>query len=112
SLGAWAGHCWIHGQFPDGRAFALFDTRKAEDGKIVTGIAKAMIWDQGRLVEARCENPPYLASPDQPPPSYRLVLESELGPMEMEGTTLRTLPISTNAGVESFIGRVPASMAL
>jgi hypothetical protein len=112
NLSAWAGHCWIHGQFPGGRSFALFDTRKLVGGEIVTGIAKAVLWDGYRLVDARCADPPYLTSPEEPPETYEFKLASELGTMHIAATTLRTLPISTNAGVESFIGRVPADLAL
>jgi hypothetical protein len=112
SLGAWAGHCWIHGQFAEGSAFAIFDTRKTEDGKIVTGIAKAVVWHEGRILPAHCADPPYLTSANNVTTAYRLTIESDAGKMAMEATTLRTLPISTTAKVESFIGRVPAELAL
>lgn len=101
-------HCWIQGHFPDGLSFAMLLSRVRQgDAVVASPGSKAAIWKDGRVIAARCPDAPYLISTREPPPTYRMHLESELGSMEVEARILRSLPHSTTAAYECYDGVTP-----
>jgi hypothetical protein len=101
-------HCWIQGHFPAGFSFAMLFSRVRQGDQIGTSpSSKAAIWKDGRLIEARCTDPPYLSSIDEPAATYQMHLESELGSMEVHARILRSLPHSTTAAYECYEGVTP-----
>jgi hypothetical protein len=105
-------HCWVHGQFPSGRAFAVIHIR---DAHALSRLAQAVVWDRGRVYPARCEIPPLLGDTDHPltAPRERFTMDihSDLGVMHIEAHAQRNLPHSTTSGGEWLDG-VTADRAL
>lgn len=100
-------HCWIHGNLSRGRSFALtVMDNKGPDG-FVRGLDKVVIWDEGRLYEASCPNPPFLTSSGTPPPGYRMSLKYERGQVDIDAQVVRCLPHSTTKHMDCFDGVTP-----
>ena len=100
-------HAWIHGNLSKGRSFALTVTQNFENGIFTPGIEKAVIWDGGKLHEARALNLPMLESNAPPPPSYDLALEYAHGRVDIHAEASRCLPHSTTRYMECFDGVCP-----
>jgi hypothetical protein len=104
-------HVWIHGNLSQGRSFALTVIENWRDGAFVCALDKAVIWDSGRLYEARCPDPPFLVSTDLPPTHYDMTLVYEKGSVRVHGEQRRKLPHSTGRYMECFDGVAPAALA-
>ena len=99
-----AGHCWIHGQFPDGTGFALFDLRMRQGKELVQGVAMAAVFADNRTFKATYSSLPYLTSIHNPPSSYAIRIESERGTMNLEARVLRSLPLTVDSLNDSYYG--------
>lgn len=100
------GHCWIHGAFEGGRSFALCTIRQRN----AAPFAKGMIFENGRLFEATCGEPPYLETTAWPEAGYAMTLDGELGPMRIEAQPKTCLPHSSTEQYETYDG-VAAGLA-
>jgi hypothetical protein len=81
------------------------------DGAFVRTLDKVVIWDDDRIYEARCANPPFLESTGLPPTNYEMRLEYEKGTVLIRAEQRRKLPHSTTRHFEVFDGRAPPGMA-
>jgi hypothetical protein len=90
------GHCWIHGHFPNGRSFALFDLQMLDGDSIRQGVKLATVMDNNHIYPATYGILPYLESINDPSSHYALTLTSALGTMDIDATILRSLPISVD----------------
>jgi len=99
-------HLWMHGELSEGRAFAvtIVDQVPASD---VPQFCQVIIWDGVRIIEARCINPPLLESPHDPPETYEMALESELGTIPISARITHSLPHSSSRSYEVFDGVAP-----
>lgn len=100
-------HCWIHGNLSKERSFCLTYIDHFKDGAFARALEKAVIWDNGKLYDARCPNPPFLESTKKPAPIYRMTLEYEKGTVEIVAEPRRCLPHSTSRYMECFDGVTP-----
>lgn len=102
---------WGQGHFPSGRSFAVCQSRSRDgDGDVVEPkLSEAVIWDNGRLIQAKASPLPYLVSPwDTPSTSFRLLIEcDELAPMEVEATIVTHLLATTDKRFECYDGLNP-----
>lgn len=99
---------WGQGHFPSGRSFAICQSRSRKDGVVAPLLDEAVIWDNGRLIQATATAVPYLGSPFDPlTTSYQLVIESELDTMEVEATIPVHLLASTDKRFECYDGLNP-----
>ncbi|HTT83795.1 MAG TPA: hypothetical protein VMF67_09970 [Rhizomicrobium sp.] len=100
-------HCWIHGNVSQGRSFALTFIDNIRDGVFVRALEKAVIWDGGKIYEAKCPDPPFLESSAAPTPTYSMTLHYERGTIEIAAEPRRALPHSTSRYMECFDGVTP-----
>jgi hypothetical protein len=100
-------HCWIHGNLSKDRSFCLTFIDNVKDGAYVRALEKAVIWDGGKIYDAKCPNPPFLQSNDKPPPHYEMTFEYEKGVVRINAEPLRCLPHSTSRYMECFDGKTP-----
>lgn len=107
-------HCWIHGVFSGGRAFAILHVRMKSAGDApTTALAQAMIWNEGRIYPAQCTQAPVLGETGRltsdPPVHFSFALESELGLMHVEAQAMSSIPHSTTMDGEWLDGVVTDS---
>jgi hypothetical protein len=100
-------HCWIHGNLSRRRSFALTYIENLVDGQFVRGLEKAVIWDDGKLLEAHCANPPFLHGNAWPESRFALTLQYERGQVGIDAVARRCLPHSTSRQMECFDGVTP-----
>jgi hypothetical protein len=100
-------HCWIHGDLPGGRSFALTHIDNLVDGRFERVLDKAVIWENGRVLPAKCPNPPFLASNGEPPPTFDFTLNYAGGEIAIHAEPKRCLPHSTSRYMECFDGVAP-----
>jgi hypothetical protein len=100
-------HCWIHGNLSGGRSFALTFIENVSGGVFVPALQKVVIWDDCRIYDATCPNPPFLDSTGKPPPHYSMTLHYEKGTVEIDAEPRRCLPHSTSRYMECFDGVTP-----
>ena len=79
------GHTWIQGHFPEGDSFALYQMWVMIDGIEKEALSEAQIFKDGRFISAKVISHPRLTSSSNVMCDYELVLESELGRMEIIG---------------------------
>lgn len=101
-----ARHCWIHGHLSRGRSFALTAIDNRVDGRLVRGLDRLVVWDEGVLYEGACANPPFLDGPGLPP-GYAMTLEYPRGRIDVRAEVPRTLPHSTGGQMDCFDGVTP-----
>lgn len=77
-------HTWLSGQFPSGRSFHAFSGSTAPD----RGVSAACVSVGGRREAALVKEAPVWAGPEGDPGNFALLLETEQGPVEVEGRTL------------------------
>jgi hypothetical protein len=102
-----ARHCWIHGRLSRDRAFALTIIDNRAGGRMVRGLDKVVVWDDGVLYEGACPNPPFLEGSGAPPRSYEMVLEYPKGRVDLHAELPRSLPHSTARHMDCFDGVTP-----
>jgi hypothetical protein len=97
-------HAWINGAFPGGRSFYVYAMRL--QGHDTLGLADAMIAQDDRLYPATIAEIAMIESPEDWRESHRLVLQSELGLMEIEiGVALNSFPYSMFTPFDTSVGR-------
>jgi len=107
-LGSHRRHCWIHGQLPNERTFALTAIESGPKGTAdPSQFVQAVVWDRGTALPARCENPPYIEDHASPPGNYTLHLSSPVGRYEIEAEVRRSLPHSTMVNGDAIDGVSP-----
>jgi hypothetical protein len=104
-------HIWLHGELSRDRTFAVTMVENFSDGAFVRTLDKAVIWDEGKIYEARCINPPLLTSADLPPVNYEMTLQYEKGDVQIRAQQRRRLPHSTTRYMECFDGVAPPGLA-
>jgi hypothetical protein len=77
-------HTWVHGEFESGRSFQAFATHSRPDQRF----ASAYIAVDGEPHPARIVEVPSWAGKSGDPGRFSVKLESDLGPIEIEGKTL------------------------
>jgi prepilin-type processing-associated H-X9-DG protein len=83
--GFW-GHCQQSATFPSGRGFGYIAYRPRPDGTGAYNEGYVFTGD-GRLVPARVIRAPWLSAPPRIGEDVSLILESDLGPVEVAGST-------------------------
>jgi hypothetical protein len=110
-------HCWAHGIFSGGRAFAISSVRmQGHENSLSSATTHARIWNAGRLYVATCSNPPLLGDLQHaladPPDRLTFELDSDLGPMRVDAQTMASIPHSTTVDGEWLDGVITdASLA-
>lgn len=106
-LNEMADSAWLHGSFPSGRAFAVYAVREVHEGAVRPRSEKAVIWDNGKLYEATAHGQPYLNTTNPHNGyggKYGIVLESEIGTMEIEADIVRTASYTYNGANDYLVG--------
>jgi hypothetical protein len=103
-LSTFGGNYWIHGQFPNGRAFALMHVWKNEGGRRVPAFSQAVVFEAGRIYPASFGDLPLIIDKHKPSRLFHLSLQSELGEMQMQGAIRRTICQSADRYMDSFDG--------
>jgi hypothetical protein len=106
-LGKQGRHAWIHGNLSKGRSFALTVIQSYDGDDLVTTLDKIVVWDGGKVFQAKCPNPPMLTSNATPAPTYDFTIEYEKGKIEVHAEAVRNLPHSTTRYMECFDGVCP-----
>jgi hypothetical protein len=97
-------HCWIHGELPGGRTFALTTIESQNETGEGENFAQAVVWSAGKAYAAECPSPPYIDRFDVPPDGYTMRLKSEVGTFEITAETPRSLPHSTMVNGDAVDG--------
>jgi len=84
-LGGFRGHVWQSALFPDGRAFGYIAYPPGPDGRTYND---GYIYQDGRMYRARAVRMPWLRQFVAEGDDCSFELESELGPVRIEGSTL------------------------
>jgi hypothetical protein len=103
-LSNFGGNYWIHGQFPNGRAFSLMHVWKNENGRRIPAFSQAVVFEGGTIYPATFTDLPLISDKYKPSREFRLTLNSELGAMEMKGTIKRSVCQSADSYMDSFDG--------
>ena len=103
-LSTFGGNYWIHGQFPNGRAFSLMQVWKIEQGERVPAFSQAMVYQDGNMYPAEFSGVPYIEDPHNPSSTYRLRLTSELDTMAIDARVVRTVTQSGDTYMDTFDG--------
>ena len=111
-LSTFGGNYWIHGQFPNGRAFSLMHVWKHEGGKHVPAFSQAVVFEGGKIYRATFGDLPLLVDRYKPSGEYQLTLESELGQMRVAAATKRTVCQSADSYMDSFDGIADAEQGV
>lgn len=111
-LSTFGGNYWIHGQFPNGRAFSLMHVWKNEGGKRVPAFSQAVVFEGGRLYPATFGDLPLISNKYKPSREFQLTLNSELGVMDMKATIQRSVCQSADSYMDSFDGIAAAGQGV
>jgi hypothetical protein len=103
-LSTFGGNYWIHGQFPNGRAFSLMHVWKNEGGTHVPAFSQAVVFEGGKIYPAIFGDLPLLVDRYKPSREFQLTLESELGQMRVAAVIKRTVCQSADSYMDSFDG--------
>ena len=95
-------HAWIHGSFPDGRAFGMFVFRVV--GAPERNLAEAFVYEGGRMHAAEVLTVPLLRSEADVGNSYVLELGGDFGRWRLTGQPELEVPQSFGPPNELFIG--------
>ena len=104
-MSPYGAHCWINGCFPGGRAFYLYAMRL--QGQQELGMENAAVAQGQTLYPAKLLHTDLISSAADAKTTHRLVLESDLGRMEVEVSKVLTcFPISMVMPFDTAVGRL------
>jgi len=95
-------HAWIHGSFPDGRAFGMFLFRTIDAPE--RNLSEAFVYEGGRMHEAQVLSAPLFRSESDVGRPYVLELGGEFGRWRLSGQPELGVPQSFGPPNELFIG--------
>lgn len=100
------GSSWIHGRFPDGTAFSVFEVWQSREGREYRALSEAMlIHDSGPEYVEIIESPPRMRSLDSAVDPIRIELRKSDGtPLVIEGEILNSVAFSLSARFEWLYG--------
>lgn len=103
-LSTFGGNYWLHGQFPNGRAFSLMHVWRNVDGERVPAFSKAVVYQDGKIYDATFGDLPLVTDRENPSTEYQLVLKSELDTMVIDAKIERSVSQSADSFMDSFDG--------
>jgi hypothetical protein len=95
-------HAWIHGSFPDGRAFGMFEFRVL--GAPKRNLSEAFVYDGERMHEAMVHSVPLFRSEADAGKPYVLELVGDFGAWRLSGRPELRVPQSFGPPNELFAG--------
>jgi hypothetical protein len=109
-LSEWRGHTWIQGQFEDGSSFAVYQLWQIIEGSEVEALSEAKILQENRFISAKVSATPRLFSTATAYEPFTLTLDSELGPMVINGKPLSIGLFSVAPGFSHFMPGIPVGV--
>jgi hypothetical protein len=97
-------HAWIHGSFPDGRAFGMFEMRVL--GAQERNLSEGFVFADGKMYEAAIGSAPLLRTQDDVYRPYELLMTGEFGEYGISGVPQHSVPQSLRPPNENMLGTV------
>jgi hypothetical protein len=95
-------HAWIHGSFPDGRAFGMFVFRTVDAPE--RNLAEGFVYDGDRMYDAEVLSVPLFRSREDAGKPYVLELGGDFGRWSLHGQPELAVPQSFGPPNELFVG--------
>jgi len=101
-MGAFRGHCWMEAVFPDGRAFGFITYPPLPDQSEEDTYNNAYVWIDGRWLEGKVRNTPFLRRIMPKGDDVSCVIETSEGSYAIAGETVNATFHMGNPGVNGF----------